>query len=202
LNSRSAARGNYNLWLLSQDYFKTQGGLMKGLTCLFLGLLTVVFFFPVAPLAAQAVKVGVVDLQKLQKNSKAFQKASVSVKKKFDDMQQKLSDERSALAKLDDEFKKQSMMLSLDAQEDKKRELEKMQRHFKFMYDDFTQEMKDTEMDAIKKIMKELEKIVEKIGEKEGYTIILERRTLGLLYFNNTIDLTDRVTDAYDKQNP
>jgi outer membrane protein len=174
---------------------------MKGLICLFLGLLTMVFLQP-APLAAQAIKIGVVDLQKLQKNSKAFQKASLGVKKKFDDMQQKLNEERNALAKLDEEFKKQSMMLSLDAQEDKKRELEKRQRHFKFMYDDFTQEMKETEMDALKKVMKELEKIVEKMGEKEGYTIILERRTVGLLYFNNTIDLTDRVTEVYDKQNP
>jgi len=174
---------------------------MKGLIGVFLGLLTMVFLQP-APLAAQNVKVGVVDLQKFQKNSKAFQKASVGVKKKFDDMQQKLNDERNAVAKLDEELKKQSMMLSLDAQEDKKRELEKKQRQFKFMYDEFSQEMKDTEMEAIKKVMKELEKVVEKIGEKEGYTIILERRTLGLLYFNNTIDLTDRVTDAYDKLNP
>jgi outer membrane protein len=180
---------------------KELGGLMKGLICVLLGLLTMVFLQP-APLAAQNVKVGVVDLQKFQKNSKAFQKASVGVKKKFDDMQQKLNDERNAVAKLDEELKKQSMMLSLDAQEDKKRELEKKQRQFKFMYDEFSQEMKDTEMEAIKKVMKELEKVVEKIGEKEGYTIILERRTLGLLYFNNTIDLTDRVTDAYDKQNP
>jgi outer membrane protein len=175
---------------------------MKGLKGLFLAIVTVFFLSPAAPLAAQTVKVGVMDLQKFQKNSKTFQKASLSVKKKFDDMQLKLNDERNSLAKLEEEFKKQTMMLSLDAQEDKKRELEKKQRHFKFMYDDFTQEMKETEMDAIKKVMKELEKIVEKIGEKEGYTIILERRTLGLLYFNNTIDLTDRVTDAYDKQNP
>ena len=174
---------------------------MKGLIGVFLGLLTMVFLQP-APLAAQNVKVGVVDLQKFQKNSKAFQKASVGVKKKFDDMQQKLNDERNAVGKLDEELKKQSMMLSLDAQEDKKRELEKKQRQFKFMYDEFSQEMKDTEMEAIKKVMKELEKVVEKIGEKEGYTIILERRTLGLLYFNNTIDITDRVTDAYDKLNP
>jgi outer membrane protein len=180
---------------------KELGGLMKGLIGVLLGLLTMVFLQP-APLAAQNVKVGVVDLQKFQKNSKAFQKASVGVKKKFDDMQQKLNDERNAVGKLDEELKKQSMMLSLDAQEDKKRELEKKQRQFKFMYDEFSQEMKDTEMEAIKKVMKELEKVVEKIGEKEGYTIILERRTLGLLYFNNTIDLTDRVTDAYDNLNP
>jgi outer membrane protein len=159
-------------------------------------------FLQPAPLAAQGVKIGVVDLQKFQKNSKAFQKASVSVKKKFDDMQQKLSDERNAVAKLDEEFRKQSMMLSLDAQEDKKRELEKKQRQFKFMYDEYTQEMKETEVDTIKKIMKELEKITDKMAEKEGYTIILERRTLGLLYFNSAIDLTDRVTEAYDKQHP
>jgi outer membrane protein len=155
-----------------------------------------------APLAAQAVKIGVVDLQKFQKNSKAFQKASLGVKKKFDDMQQKLTEERGAVAKLDEELKKQSMMLSLDAQEDKKRELDKKQRQFKFMYDEFTQEMKETEIDTMKKIMKDLEKIVEKMAEKETYTIILERRTLGLLYFNAAIDLTDRVTEAYDKQNP
>jgi outer membrane protein len=143
-----------------------------------------------------------VDLQKFQKNSKAFQKASLGVKKKFDDMQQKLTEERGAVAKLDEELKKQSMMLSLDAQEDKKRELDKKQRQFKFMYDEFTQEMKETEIDTMKKIMKDLEKIVEKMAEKETYTIILERRTLGLLYFNAAIDLTDRVTEAYDKQNP
>ena len=174
---------------------------MKGLIFVFLGLLAMVFLQP-APLAAQNVKVGVVDLQKFQKNSKAFQRASLVVKKKFDDMQQKLNDERNAVGKLDEELKKQSMMLSLDAQEDKKREFEKKQRQFKFMYDEYTQEMKETEMEAIKKVMKELEKVVEEMGKKEGYTIILERRTLGLLYFNNTIDLTDRVTEAYDKQNP
>jgi len=174
---------------------------MKGLICVLLGLLAVVFFQP-APLAAQNVKVGVVDLQKFQKNSKAFQRASLVVKKRFDEMQQKLNDERNTLGKLDEELKKQSMMLSLDAQEDKKRDFEKKQRQFKFTYDEYSQEMKETEMEAIKKVMKELEKVVEEMGKKEGYTIILERRTLGLLYFNNTIDLTDRVTEAYDKQNP
>jgi len=174
---------------------------MKGLIGVLLGLLAVVFLQP-APLAAQNVKVGVVDLQKFQKNSKAFQRASLVVKKKFDDMQQKLNDERNAVGKLEEELKKQSMMLSLDAQEDKKREFEKKQRQFKFMYDEYSQEMKETEMEAIKKVMKDLEKVVEEMGKKEGYTIILERRTLGLLYFNNTIDLTDRVTEAYDKQNP
>ena len=126
----------------------------------------------------------------------------VVIKKKFDEMQQKLDQEREALGKLEEEFKKQSAMLSLDAQEDKKRELERKRRSYKFLYDESTQEMKDTEMEAIKKIMQELEKVVAKMAEKEGYTLILEKRVLGLIYYNEAIDITDRVTEAYDKSKP
>jgi outer membrane protein len=152
-----------------------------------------------AQAASPAVKIGVVDLQKFQKNSKAFQKTGSVVKKKFDEMQSKLDQERDALSKLEEEFKKQSAMLSLDAQEDKKKEVEKKRRHYKYLYDEFTQEMKDTEVEAIKKIMQELEKVVSKMAEKEAYTLILERRVLGLIYYNDAIDITDRVTEAYDK---
>ena len=175
---------------------------MKRFAGFVIGLM-MVFFLEGYAQAAQApgatVKLGVVDLQKFQKNSKAFQKTGSVVKKKFDDMQNKLDQERDALSKLEDEFKKQTAMLSLDAQEDKKKELEKKRRYYKFLYDEFTQEMKDTEVEAIKKIMQELEKVVAKIAEKENFTLILEKRTLGLMYFNEAVDITDRVTEAYDK---
>jgi outer membrane protein len=178
---------------------------MKGLAVLLVGVVIVFFsegYAQAAQAASATVRIGVVDLQKFQKNSKAFQKTGSVVKKKFDEMQQKLDQERDALAKLEDEFKKQSAMLSLDAQEDKKKEVEKKRRYYKFLYDEFTQEMKDTEVEAIKKIMQELEKIVAKMAEKEGYTLILERRVLGLIYYNEAIDITDRVTEAYDKSKP
>jgi len=178
---------------------------MKGLAVLLVGVVIVFFsegYAQAAQAASATVRIGVVDLQKFQKNSKAFQKTGVVVKKKFDEMQQKLDQERDALAKLEDEFKKQSAMLSLDAQEDKKKEVEKKRRYYKFLYDEYTQEMKDTEVEAIKKIMQELEKIVSKMAEKEGYTLILEKRVLGLIYYNEAIDITDRVTEAYDKSRP
>jgi len=147
-------------------------------------------------------KIGVVDIQKFQKKSKNFQAIGNKVKKKFDAMQQKLDDERNALLKLEEDFKKQSMMLSLDAQEDKKRELEKKRRYYKYIYEDLSQEMKDTESEATGQIGKELENVVKKIAEKEGYTLILEKRTLGLIYYSDVIDITDRVVEAYDASKP
>jgi len=161
--------------------------------------LSMIFFFQANQVAAQSTKIAVVDLDKFQKTSKVFQKTAAEMKKKFEELQKKLDEERNAVSKLEDEFKKQSMMLSLDAQEDKKREMEKKRRYFKYLYEEYTQEMKDAETEAIRKIMKELEKVVEKIGEKEGFTVILEKRTLGLVYYSKAIDITDRVVDAYDK---
>jgi Skp family chaperone for outer membrane proteins len=41
--------------------------------------------------------------------------------------------------------------------------------------------------------------VVEKLAENEGYTLILERRTMGLVYYSKAVDITDRVVEAYDK---
>ncbi|MFH0845642.1 MAG: OmpH family outer membrane protein [Pseudomonadota bacterium] len=150
-------------------------------------------------LGAGAIKVGVIDIQQFQEKSKAFQKTRLELKKKFDAFQQKLDEEKQGMTRLEEDFKKQSMMLSLDAKEDKKRELEKKRRYYKYLYEDLTDDMKEAEVEATKKIGKELEKVMKKIGEQEGYTIILEKRTLGLIYYNDAIEITDQVTQAYDR---
>lgn len=167
---------------------------------LFLALASITLFLvQTGTVNAQAVKIAVVNIERFQQSSRVFQQTAAAMKTKFEELQRKLDEERDLLAKLEEDFKKQSMMLSLDAQEDKKRELEKKRRYYKYLHDEFTQEMKDTEMEAIRKTMGELEKVVGKLAEKEGYTLILERRTMGLIYYNKAVDITDRVVEAYDK---
>ncbi|MBW1888283.1 MAG: OmpH family outer membrane protein, partial [Deltaproteobacteria bacterium] len=84
-------------------------------------------------------------------------------------------------------------------QEDKKRALDKQRRYYKYIYEDLSQEMKNSEIEATKKVGKELEKIVTKIGKEEGYIIILEKRTVGLIYYDDSIDITNQVIQTYDK---
>jgi outer membrane protein len=186
---------------VGRNGFTLKGGLMKK-PVIILCTLVAVIFFQAQVKAAQTsppTKIAVVDFEKFQKNSQSFQRTAAEVRKKYDDLQKKLNQERDSLAKLEDEFRKQSMMLSLDAQEDKRRELEKKQRQYKYLFDESNQEMKDIEADSMKKIMQDVQKIVAKIGEKEGYFLILEKKTPGLVYYNPAIDITDRVTEAYDK---
>jgi outer membrane protein len=162
----------------------------------------IIFFFYSNALGASAPKIGIVDIQKFQKISKAFQKTSARIQKKFDAMKKTLEEERKALQQLEEDFKKQSMMLSLDAHEDKKREVDRKKRYVKYLIDDFSQEMKETDRDNTKQILKELEKIIQKVGKDGGYTLILEKNTIGLIYADDATDVTDRVVQLYDSLRP
>lgn len=147
---------------------------------------------------AQGIKIGVLNMKKLQMNSTAFHQVREELRKQFDSLQIKLDQEREKIEKLEEEFKRQSMLLSLDAKEGKQKDLEKKTRHYRYLYEDVTQEMKDAEFEATRKVGEAIEKVVEKIAKEEGYTIILEEGTMGLIFYDNAIDITDQVTRAYD----
>jgi len=173
---------------------------MKKISLLFV-CFSLVFCLQHGQARGEAVKIGVLNMKRLQQNSVKFQKIRESLKEKYNSLQKKLDGERAQINKIEEELQKQSMMLSLDAKEDKEMELGKRTRHYKYMYEEVTQEMKNAEFEATRKVGKEIEKIVEKIGETEGYTVILEEGTVGLIYYNNAIDITDRVTKSYDATN-
>jgi len=164
-------------------------------------LLGAMFLFSVIYTAAFAgdVKIAVLDMKRLQQHSANFQRIKEELKKKYNAFQKKLDVERQQIEKLEKDLQKQSMMLSLDAKENKEMELGKLTRHYKYMVGEVTQEMKDAEFEATRKVGREIEKVVEKIGKQEGYTVILEQGTMGLIYYNDTIDITAQVIKAYDK---
>jgi outer membrane protein len=149
-------------------------------------------------LGADSLKIGVVDMQKFQAKSKGFQKSSDLLKKKYQVMRDKLEAEVKGLQKIEEEFQKQSLMLSLDAQGGKRRELESKKRYIQFLRNDFTQQMKESDMENSQKIVKELEKIVEKIAKDSNLTLIFNRQISGLIFVNPTFDITEQVVKAYD----
>ncbi len=171
---------------------------MKKFFGLFVGIIFVLFFLTHA-FCADTCKIGVIDVMKLQEKSKSFQKVRKELKERFVALEKKLEKERNGVIELEQELKKQSMMLSLDAKEDKRKELEKKMRRFRFLQNETAEEAKALELDARKEVIKDIEKVVNKIGKEKGYVIIFERRTVGLIYYKDTIDLTDEVTKAYDK---
>ena len=83
--------------------------------------------------------------------------------------------------------------------ENKQQDLQKKTRYYKYLQAEYTQEMKYAELESTKKVGKELEKVVEKIAKAKGYTIILDTRILGLVYYKGAVDITEEVIQAYDR---
>jgi outer membrane protein len=56
------------------------------------------------------------------------------------------------------------------------------------------------EKKLVNRIQKAIFKIVEEIGKKEGYLLVVEKREGGVLYFPNTIDITDKLIHQYNAE--
>jgi outer membrane protein len=168
----------------------------------FMGLIVGIVFllgFQLNAFSGDAIKIGVVDLQKLQRDSSAFQKLSESYMKALDSKKQEFEKEKASMLALEEEMRKQNMMLSLDAKESKMKEYGKKGRRLKYLESELRQEAKEAEMELKRSVLIGIAKVVGDIGKKEGYSLILEKGSSGFLYSDDSIDITDRVIKAYDQ---
>jgi len=172
---------------------------MKNFIRLLVGIVFV-FGFQLCAFGEDGCKIGVVDMQKFMGKSKAFQKISEDYMKKMGVKKKEFEQEKSKLRELEEEIKKQSMMLSLDAKETKMKEHGKKSRRLKYLENELLQEAKEAEMEVRRNTLIDIANIVRDIGKKEGYSIILER-SAGFLYCDDSIDITDNVVKAYDQAN-
>lgn len=172
---------------------------MKYRIAMVAGIFLFVFSLPCAH-AAGACKIGVVDIQKFQEKSVAFQKVKENYIKRLEPSKRNLEKEKEELEKITDELKKQSLMLSFDAKEDKRKELGKRSRHYKYLENEFLQEQKELQMELVRVVGQEIQKIVEDIGKRQGYLMILEKRAVGVLYNDDKIDITDEIIREYDRK--
>ena len=144
-------------------------------------------------------RIGMIDLQKCIKESKEGQKVFAALKKKKDGLQKHLDSKEKELLELRKEFDKQAMMLSMDAQQSKKKTIERKTRELEYLVKDLNEEMRRSQGIEQKRILNELEEIIEKIGSEGNYAMILEKRVGGVLYWAKPFDLTDEVIKAYDQ---
>lgn len=148
---------------------------------------------------AADIKIGVVDLQKALNLCKAGKAAMAELSKKSEKMKKDLQNKQEEVQRLKKELERQSLMLSLEANRDKEKEYQRKLRDLKYLYEDYKDEMARQEFEAVQPILNGLRNIVEKIREKNHYTIILEKNA-GVVCYQGDIDITDEVIKLYDQQ--
>ena len=168
--------------------------------CVFFATTIALFLFIHSMVFGQGLtRVGLIDLQRCLQESMEGKRTTELLKRKKAELQRQLDKKQQELFELRREFEKQSMMLSMDAQESKKRDVERKARELEYYFQDLNEDMARAQEREKKRIFEELGTVIEKMGSEGDYAIILEKRAGSVLYWNKAIDMTDQVIEAYNK---
>jgi outer membrane protein len=148
---------------------------------------------------AETIKIGAVDLLKALNESDAGKKAKADLEFLIKTKQTSLDDKGKNIDKLKSEIEKQASVLSPDARRSKEEELERLVRDYQRQVADSQNEVKKKEGDLTGDILKELREIIQKIGDEDGYTLILEGGDGQILFAKKDIDLTDSVIKKFNQ---
>jgi outer membrane protein len=164
---------------------------------------------------AQAQKVGIVDLQAVLDQSVRGRAAKDRLRGLGDKLQQEIKSKlefkrqkEEELQKLQTEFRSQKDLLTEQARAAKDEDYRRRARELKRFIDDTnrftedaTQEFREREMRETQSLLLSVRRVVQEIGEREGYNLVLEgnENTAVVLYFNKAIDITPKIVQRFDQ---
>ncbi|MBL7716856.1 MAG: OmpH family outer membrane protein [Bdellovibrionales bacterium] len=147
--------------------------------------------------SAEGEKIGVVDMQKALQTVDAGKKAKSQLEKEFNAKKKELESEESAIKKMGEEFKKQSLVLNDEARAKKQGEIQEKIFRFQEKTQKSQLEIQQKEQELTAPILKGIRAAIAETAKKKNYTIILEKNENNVLYFNEKEDLTQEVIKAY-----
>ncbi len=169
--------------------------MMKAIQAVSTMMLCLVFFAASAG-AADVAKIGVVDFQKVLKESEAGKDAQNRIQKKHSEMQNELQGLAGEIEKLQKQVERDSMVMSKDKREEKKREITIKKMDLRSKKEEYQSQLQEIQSRIVGQLREEIFSIAEKIGREEGYLMIIEKSAV--IYSPGSIDITDRLINKYN----
>ena len=171
---------------------------MKRYGLMIAGVLILTLVFTISPAAADE-KTGFVDIREVMLTSTAGKKAAEDFKKTFEKNKATIQEKEEELKKLKDELEKQRPLLKEEVVKEKEVAYQKKFRDYQIMVKDSNEELQVKDQELSKKMIPEILKIVQAIGEKEKYTMIVDVSAIPLAYHSKENNVTKRVIDEFNK---
>ncbi len=164
----------------------------------------IIFFMVVLSLFAfnthgAELKIGYVDLNRALNESDQGKEAQKTLDNMVKARQVIIDEKGRKIERLNEEISKQVSILTPNALREKRYQLKKLKRDYRRMEEDIKLEMQDEQAELIQNILRDLRKIVNRIGQEEGYIAIFEVADSGILYMPQKLDLTEEVIKRFNE---
>lgn len=151
-----------------------------------------------AAFSADAVKIGVIDFERIMKESSAGKMNQKALNTRGTELKTRLEKEKQRLDDLGQAFEKEALVLSDDKKRERERDFRNQVEDFRIMQQDYANELKNLEVKMINEMQKAVFDIANELGKKEKYTIIIEKKNAGVIYIADPVDITDSVIKKYN----
>lgn len=138
------------------------------------------------------LKIAVVDLQKVLRESLPGKEAIAKLKRQFKSLKEKLDKERKKIKKMEKELQKQKFMLSQEAKIDKETEYKKMLQNYQIMYQSYQYKMRLEEKRLREPIVDLILSAVDEYRKEKNLDLILDK-AIGVVSSSDKIDITQEI---------
>jgi outer membrane protein len=162
---------------------------MRAVKCALAMSLLILFFSTNSLFAADVAKIGVLDLQKILETSRAGKSIQAELKKQKSKMESDLKQKGSEIEKISRRLEREAMVMSKEMRDEKEREHRIKVNDFKSLQTKYRKDLQTLEVRLMNQLQKDIKEIVDSIGKKKGYLLIINKYSV--LYSPGSIDITD-----------
>lgn len=149
--------------------------------------------------SAKEVRIGVVDLQKALNESTRGAQARATFSKRATELQKQIEQRQKQLEDIKNELASKGSVLSEKSRSEKERVYQEKLKDFQRFYRDSQDELRSRDQELTGGLLREIQSIVTSMGQKGGYSVILERGESSVLFMDKEVDITQAVIDAFNK---
>ncbi|HEY3276985.1 MAG TPA: OmpH family outer membrane protein [Syntrophorhabdaceae bacterium] len=164
---------------------------------LFIAAVTISLFLPMAALS-QTLNIVYVDLQRVMMESDKGKEAKKTLTDEAERLKKSLDTKQDELQKMKDAMEKQGAMITQDARIEKDKQYQAKLKDYQRVANDYQSELQQKDMEFTQKILKDVEEVVRSLGEKEKYSLILEKSQAGILFGATSLDVTTKVITLFN----
>ncbi|MBF0329339.1 MAG: OmpH family outer membrane protein [Nitrospirae bacterium] len=160
---------------------------------------TVIFFSALA-VQAEPLKIALFDTQRILAESKVVKKYRQKLMETTDAKRKMFSDKQEAMRQTAEKLRTDGGKMTFFEKKNLEEKLALEDKELRRLREDLDYEIQKMDKDLTQQALLDIEKIIREIVRKEDFTIIFERGSAGIVHFKESVDLTPRIINLYDKQ--
>lgn len=164
----------------------------------FILLLPLIMLFNHVAMAADQPAIGYVDVRKVLLESKLGKKNKAEFEKIIKEKESALNKEEEKLKAMQESFQKDQLMMTDEQKTAKQKAFQEKAEAYQKMMRDAKQDVSKKDNEYTAKALTEIRAIVADLAKEMKLSLVLEASESGLLYAEQSMDLTPKVMEKYD----